>query len=58
MYKDHFALIYLVNKIVLGGNMCRCMLLFQEYDFKVIVKPGKLNRVSHHLSHILTREDA
>jgi hypothetical protein len=43
MYTDHFALRYLVNKPVLGGKICRWLLLFQEYDFEVIVKPGKLN---------------
>jgi hypothetical protein len=54
MYTDHSALRYLVNKPVLGGNICRWMLLFQEYDFEVIVKPGKLNTGPDHLSHILT----
>lgn len=39
MYTDHFALKYMVNKTVFGGNMCRWLLLFQEYDFEVIVKP-------------------
>jgi hypothetical protein len=32
--------------------------MFQEYDFKVVVKPGKLNAGPDHLSHILSREDA
>jgi hypothetical protein len=43
MYTDHFALRYLVNKLVLGGRMCRWLLLFQEYDFEVIMKPRKFN---------------
>jgi hypothetical protein len=43
MYTNHSALIYLVNKPVLGGRICRWLLLFQEYDFEVIVKPRKLN---------------
>jgi hypothetical protein len=30
---------------------------FQEYDFEVIVKPGKLNAGPDHLLHILSRED-
>jgi hypothetical protein len=50
MYTDHSALRYLVNKPVLGGRICRWLLLFQEYDFKVIVKPGKLNAGPDHLS--------
>ena len=33
MYRDHFALRYLVNKLVLGGRTFRWLLLFQEYDF-------------------------
>jgi hypothetical protein len=28
---------------VLGGEICRWLLLFQEYDFEIIVKPGRLN---------------
>jgi len=39
MYTDHSTLKYLVNKPVLGGRICRWFLLFQEYDFEVIVKP-------------------
>jgi hypothetical protein len=33
------------------------MLLFQEYEFEVIVKPGKLNEGPDHLSHVLTGDD-
>jgi len=43
MYADHFALKYLVNKLVLGGRICRWILLFQEYDFEVIIKTEKMN---------------
>ena len=42
MYMDHFALKYLVNKLVLGGNIWRWLLLFQEYDLEFIVKTGQL----------------
>jgi hypothetical protein len=58
MYTYHFALKYLVNKLVLGGRICKWILLFQEYDFEVIVKPGKLNARPDHLSCILSGEDA
>jgi hypothetical protein len=58
MYTDHSALKYLVNKPVLGGRICRWLLLFQEYDFEVVVKPGKLNAGPDHLSCILSGEDA
>lgn len=40
MYMDHSTLKYLVNKPVLAGRICRWFLLFQEYDFEVIVKLG------------------
>jgi len=34
------ALKYLVNKPLLGGHICKWLLLFQEYDFEVVMKPG------------------
>ena len=37
MFTNHFALKYLVNKPVLGGRICRWLLLFQEYDFDIVV---------------------
>ena len=57
MYIDHSALKNLVNKPVLGGKICRWLLLFQEYDSKVIVKPGRLNAGPYHLSRIETGEE-
>ena len=57
MFTNHFALKYLVNKPVLGGRICRWLLLFQEYDFEIIVKPGKLNAGPDHLSWIDSREE-
>jgi len=47
---DHSMLKYLVNKHVLGRRIYRWLLLFQEYDFEVIVKPGWLNAEPDHLS--------
>jgi hypothetical protein len=52
MFTDHFALKYLVNKPVLGGRICRWLLLFQEYDFEIIVKPGRMNKGPDHLSRL------
>jgi hypothetical protein len=43
MFTDHSTLKYLVNKAVLGGKIYRWILLFQEYNFEVIVKPSRLN---------------
>ena len=50
MFIDHFALKYLVNKLVLGGKICRWLLFFQEFDFKIIMKLGQLNAGFDHLS--------
>jgi hypothetical protein len=57
MFIDHSALKYLVNKPVLGGRICRCLLLFQEFDFEVIVKPGKLNSRPDQLSRVTNGEE-
>lgn len=57
MYTDHSALKYLVNKPMLGGGICKWLLLFQEYDFEVIVKQGRLNVGPDHLSHNETGEE-
>ena len=52
MFTDHSALKYLVNKPMLGGKICRWLLIFQEFDFEIIVKPGRLNSGPDHLSRI------
>jgi hypothetical protein len=44
MFTDHSTLNYLVNKLVLGGRICRRLLLFQEYDFEIMVKLGRMNK--------------
>jgi hypothetical protein len=49
MFTYHSSLKYLVNKLVSGGRIYRWLLLFQEFDFEVIVKPGKLNAGPDHL---------
>jgi hypothetical protein len=58
MLTDHSSLRYLVNKPLLVGIICRWFLLFQEFDFEVIVKPGKLNAGPDHLSRITNEEEA
>jgi hypothetical protein len=52
MFTNHSALKYLVNKPVLGGRICRWLLLFQEYDFEIVVKPGRMNKGPDHLSRL------
>ena len=57
MFTDHSTLKYLVNKPILGGRICRWLILFQEYDFEIIVKPGRLNLGLDHLSRLESREE-
>jgi hypothetical protein len=57
MFTDNLALKYLVNKPVLGGRIFRWLLLFQEFDFEVIVKPRKLNENPEHLSRVTNGEE-
>ena len=45
-YVDHLALQYLVNKPQVSGRLARWLLLFLEFDFKVIHKPGKTHGVA------------
>ena len=56
-YTDHQALKYLVNKPLHHGRICRWLLLFQEFEFEVVVRPGKLNVRPDHLSRIDTGEE-
>jgi hypothetical protein len=37
---------------VLGGRICRWLLLFQGYDFEIVVKPGRMNKGPDHLSRL------
>ena len=52
MFIDHSALKYLVNKLVLGGRICRWILPFHEYDFEIVVKLGRMNKGPDHLSRL------
>jgi hypothetical protein len=56
-FTDHSTLKYLVNNLVLGGRICRWLLLFQEFEFEVIVKLGKLNARPYHLSRVTNGEE-
>jgi hypothetical protein len=52
MFIDRSMLKYLVNKPVLGGRICKWLLLFHEYDFEIVVKPRRMNRGPDHLSRL------
>lgn len=57
MFTDHSMLKYLVNKVFLGGKICRWLLLFQEYKFEIIVKPRRVNVGPDHLSRLEIGEE-
>jgi hypothetical protein len=57
MFIDHPALKYLFNKPVLGGIICRWILLFQEYDIQIMVKLGRMNKGPDHLSRLENGEE-
>jgi hypothetical protein len=57
MFTYHSELKYLVNNTMLGGRICRCLLLFQEYDFEIVVNPGIMNKGPDHLSKLEHREE-
>lgn len=57
MSTDQSTLKYFVNKPILGGKNYRWLLLFQEYDFGVVVKPGRLNGGLNYLSRWETGEE-
>ncbi len=50
-YVDHMALVYLVNKPQVFNKIARWLLLFLEYDFKIVYK---LNR-SHWMANALSK---
>ena len=57
IFTNHSALKYLFNKPVLGGKICRWFLLFQEYDFEIIVYTSQLNAIPDHPSCIESGEE-
>ena len=56
-YTDHQALKYIVNKPLHHRRICRWLILFQEFEFEVVVRPGKLNVGPDHLSRINIGEE-
>ena len=57
-YVDHMALIYLVNKTQVSGRIARWLLLFLEFDFTVVYKPGKTHGIADALSRNTVAEPA
>ncbi len=52
-YVDHMTLVYLVNKPQMSGRIVRWLLLFLEYEFIVVYKPGRTHVVVDVLSKLL-----
>ncbi len=52
-YVDHTALVYLVNKPLVSRKIAKWSLLFPEYDFIVVYKPGITHVIVDALSRLL-----
>jgi hypothetical protein len=52
-YVNHMAWVYLVNKPHVSGIITKWLLLFLEYDFTVVYKPGKTHVIANALSKLL-----
>jgi hypothetical protein len=57
-HTDHDSLKYLVNKPDLSGRIARWILLLQEFNYEVVVKPGKANVNADYLSRQRGKESA
>jgi hypothetical protein len=51
-YVDHMALVYIINKPQVFGKIIRWLLLFLEYDFKIVYKPGRSHLMADALSRL------
>ncbi len=54
LYVDHVALVYLVNKPQVSRRIIKWLLLFLEYNFTIMYKPGKTHVVIDALSRLLS----
>jgi hypothetical protein len=52
-FVDHMALLYLVNKPHVYSKLVRWLLLFLEYDFKIVYKPNRSHLMENVLGRIL-----
>jgi len=55
-FTDCQDLKYLVNKPIHHGNIFHWILLFQEFDFEIIIRQGKKNAGPYNLSRLDIRE--
>ncbi len=54
-YVDHMAFVYLVNKPQVFGKITRWLLLFLEYDFKIVYKPSRSHLMANALNRLLNQ---
>jgi hypothetical protein len=52
LFVHHMALVYLINKPHVFGRLARWLLLFLEYDCKIIYKHGRSNLMANALSRL------
>jgi hypothetical protein len=55
LFVDHMAFVYLINKSQIFGKIIRWLLLFLEYDFKIVYKPGRFHLMADVLSRLLNQ---
>ena len=51
-HTDHDALKYMINKPLLSGRIARWILLLQEFNFTIEIRPGKRHANADHLSRL------
>jgi hypothetical protein len=51
-YVDHMALVYMVNKPQIFGKITKQLLLFLEYDFKIVYNLGRSHLIVDALSRL------
>jgi len=51
-YVDHMALVYLVNKPQVFGIIAKRLLLFLEYDFKIVYKLSRSHLMANALNKL------
>jgi hypothetical protein len=54
-YANHMALMYLVNKPQVFGKFVNWLLLFMEYDFKIVYKLGRSHLMADAWNGILIK---
>ncbi len=61
LFVDHMALVHLINKPDVSDKLVKWFLLFLEYDFKIVYKPGRshlmadaLNKLPNHIKLVGT----